>query len=209
MRSMRLRGDRVRALLSERSLTLGEFHVQVRQYRPSVAWRTLSEVVNEKRCPSLPVVQAMAEALGVVPDYLLDLTDDPQGSTELGVIAERDIAPVVDRLNALPPDKRKKMVTIIDGILTLAGQPAARIVGRPPEEIPVQLVMPTGKPWEELSEEERLERTILQIADKKDQEGKERMLADIAEMLGANSAARRASSSSTVRAERKPVKPKR
>jgi transcriptional regulator with XRE-family HTH domain len=122
---MHFRGDRVRALIQGKGWTQGELHVQARRHRPLMAWRTLNEAINAKTQPRIDVVDAIADALGVNPAYLLDLTDDPTPTTgESGYpVPLPDVAPLVERINALPAELRAQLVAGLTPLLDMLAPP--------------------------------------------------------------------------------------
>jgi len=132
--TMRFREDRLRELLRAKQppWTLGQLHVQARRFRPTLAWRTLSEVANGKRQPTIEVVSALAAALDVEAGYLLDLPDEAAGEQLEGITAPwpARVTELAARLGGAPEDALDPLLDVFEGILVLmgldgAGAPAA------------------------------------------------------------------------------------
>lgn len=70
-------GRRLREILAQRDISQREFGKLL-----GLNEATISNYVNSARLPSLVVLQAMADRLGVTADYLLCRTDDPKGYTQ-------------------------------------------------------------------------------------------------------------------------------
>lgn len=93
-------------------------HVQARRFRPTLAWRTLSDVVNGKRQPTIEVVNALAQALDTDPSYLLDLPDEEQATGGRAELAP-EVATLAQRIDDLPEGLRAQVVGLVDQTLAL------------------------------------------------------------------------------------------
>lgn len=49
----------------------------VQQYQPSLAWSSLSQIINGRRSPRLENAEAIARALNTTVAYLIEEVDDP------------------------------------------------------------------------------------------------------------------------------------
>jgi len=106
---IRLRGDRVRALLEQKGWRLVDLHAQVRRRRPSTAWSTISHAVNGLHDPSLGLVAAIAAALEVAPQYLLGLSDKPEAPSSQFPVPEPELWQLVTEMNTLQSSLRDRL----------------------------------------------------------------------------------------------------
>ncbi len=70
--------ERVDELRKKRGIqSLEDLLGHVQRYQPSLAWSSLSQIINDRRSPRLENVEAIAHALETTIAYLIGETDDP------------------------------------------------------------------------------------------------------------------------------------
>jgi len=116
-------GSRIKSLRQQKGWSQVQLVIQATPYMPDgqpFDRSTLSMLENGERRPGTHIVVALARALGVTSDYILGLADDPSPSAAPAYpVPAWDVAPLVDRLNALPDELRRRAVAVMDAILDL------------------------------------------------------------------------------------------
>lgn len=116
-------GSRIKSLRQQRGWSQAQLIIQATPFMPDgqpFDRSTLSLFENGERRPGIHIVTAIARALGVTSDYLLGLVDDPSPSAAPAYpVPAWDVAPLVDRLNALPDELRRQAVSVMAAILDL------------------------------------------------------------------------------------------
>ncbi len=70
--------NRVEILRKKQGIrSLDELLGIVQQYQPSLAWSSLSQIINGRRSPRLENAEAIARALNTTVAYLIEEVDDP------------------------------------------------------------------------------------------------------------------------------------
>lgn len=97
-----------RLLLSRRDVDLTQIDLANRAGNVSAAY--ISDLERNKVAnPTIEVIEALAQALGVRPDYLLGWSDDPLGEDQPASIAEGRIVYQVDS-----PDDYRRVQNLLD-----------------------------------------------------------------------------------------------
>lgn len=112
--------ERVESLREKQGIrSLDELLGRIQVYQPSMAWSSLSQIINNRRSPRLENVEAIARALNTTVAYLIGEVDDPSPT-----LAASDPLPAVrawsDRLRALSADQQVKTVRMIESVLEIA-----------------------------------------------------------------------------------------
>ena len=76
--NMGIAKDRVELLRKRQGIkSLDELLGMIQAYQPSLAWSSLSQIINGRRSPRLENAEAIARALNTTVAYLIGEVDDP------------------------------------------------------------------------------------------------------------------------------------
>ncbi len=127
-------GQRVQWLRARRGWTPGQLLIQAeeamqrRGQRRTFGRSTLYRYERDERDPETWTVIALADALQTTTDFLLMRTNDPSPSTGgAWPVPAPDVAPLVEKLNALDPARRGSvtaaLIALLDSLTTQPQQP--------------------------------------------------------------------------------------
>lgn len=123
MMDMTIIGSRIRGLRQQKGWSQAQLVIQATPHMPDgqpFDRSTLSLIETGERSPGIQIVMALAATFGVTSDYILGLAADPSPSAApVFPVPEWDVAPLVDRLNALPKELRRRTVAVLAAILDL------------------------------------------------------------------------------------------
>jgi integrase/DNA-binding XRE family transcriptional regulator len=108
-------GDRIRYLREKRGWSQEQLVIQARHVSGNddvLSRVTLSRIENGHQLPTIATLMAVTAALNTTMDYLCGMTDDPRPRESRGI--PEDLEPLVERLERLEPEERKK---VIDGFI--------------------------------------------------------------------------------------------
>jgi transcriptional regulator with XRE-family HTH domain len=135
-------GERVRTLREERGWSQGDLLEQARGYLPSgeaFSRVTLSRLENGRQRPRSGTLQAVARALGVSVDYLLEREGATRAveSEPAGPLPRPEFVRIVRRLNDLPRGMRERVAPLLSDLLDVIDE--ARQWPAQPEDLGFEL----------------------------------------------------------------------
>lgn len=131
--------NRVEILRKKQGIrSLDELLGIVQQYQPSLAWSSLSQIINGRRSPRLENAEAIARALNTTVAYLIEEVDDPapvldhplviRDQTAIYQVDDGQLRPLLTAWEQLSDTDREWLADMAQSIATVR----PRIIGAEP-----------------------------------------------------------------------------
>lgn len=109
--------ERVDGLRKQRGMrSLDDLLERIQEHQASMAWSTLSQIINDRRSPRLDNVEAIARALDTTVAYLIGETANPAPELDAGEPLP-EVRTWSERLRAMAPGQRAKFVQGVELML--------------------------------------------------------------------------------------------